>query len=111
MDMALAYFDKARDVSKECKGWDIEAVDARGVIFIEVKGLSGPAVNVELTPNEYRRMEEHKARYVLFVVTSALTQSRRGRAFRWDENPSPGWYTSAGELLTVEPVVGARAFF
>ena len=111
MDMALAYFDKARDVSKECKGWDIEAVDARGVIFIEVKGLSGPAVNVELTPNEYRRMEEHKTRYVLFVVTSALTQSRRGRAFRWDENPSPGWYTSAGELLTVEPVVGARAFF
>jgi hypothetical protein len=41
-------------------------------------------------------MEEHKARYVLFVVTSALTQSRRGRAFRWDENPSPGWCTSAG---------------
>ena len=111
MDMALAYFDKARDVSKECKGWDIEALDARGVIYIEVKGLSGPSVNVELTPNEYLKMGEHKDRYVLFVVTSALTQSRRGRAFRWQQAPTSGldiWSTAQGEVIKIEPLTGAR---
>jgi hypothetical protein len=39
MVITLAY-RQARDVSK-CKGWDIEAVNARGVIFIEVRPV-GP---------------------------------------------------------------------
>jgi len=110
MDMAMTYFDKARDVSKECKGWDIEALDARGVIFVEVKGLSGPNVNIELTPNEFEKMYEHKERYVLFIVTSALTHSRRGRAFRWlaDGSDQGRWSTTAGEILMIAQLTGAR---
>ncbi len=107
MDLAMAYFDGAVDVSRAAKGWDIEARDSQGLIMVEVKGLSGPVVSVELTPNEYAKMGEHKGRYILFVVTGALTQARMGRVFRYD-TALEGWVSGQGERLAIAQVVGAR---
>ncbi|MBC5767555.1 DUF3883 domain-containing protein [Ramlibacter albus] len=107
MDLAMAYFDRAVDVSKEAKGWDIEAVDSEGPIMIEVKGLSGQNVCVELTPNEFAKMQEHQDRYILFVVTGALTQSRTGRVFRYDAQRA-AWVSGQQERLAIAPIVAAR---
>lgn len=107
MDLAMAYFDDAVDVSKEAKGWDIEARDSLGQILVEVKGLSGHNLCVELTPNEFAMMGEHKERYILFVVTSALTQSRLGRVFRF-EPVLGGWTSGQGDQLAIAPIIGAR---
>ncbi len=108
MDLAMTYFDDAVDVSKECKGWDIDARDSQGVLSVEVKGLSGQVVSVELTPNEFAKMGHLKERYVLFIVTGALTQRPLARVFRFQAE-SERWISGQGDHLEVVPVIGARA--
>lgn len=107
MDLAMAYFDDAVDVSKEAKGWDIEARDSLGQVLVEVKGLSGHTLCVELTPNEFAKMGEHKDRYILFIVTGALTQSRIGRVFRFEPTLA-AWRSGQGDQLAIAPITGAR---
>lgn len=109
MKLAMAYFDDAVDVSAKARGWDIEARDSKGQLLIEVKGLSGQNVNVELTPNEYEKMRALRDRYVLFVVTSALTLRPLARSFRF-QPASSAWRTAAGEELMFAEMLGARAF-
>lgn len=110
MELAMRYFDNTRDVSKEAKGWDIEGTDDSGTIYIEVKGLSGPVLTIELTPNEYEKMRLHRERYVIFVVTKALTQSAVIRVFRFANNGEQGqWRTDIGEALLLEERTGVRA--
>ncbi len=109
MKLAMAYFDDAVDVSAKARGWDIEARDSKGQLLIEVKGLSGQNVNVELTPNEYDKMRALRDRYVLFVVTSALTQRPHARTFRFQPESS-AWRSAAGEELVFAEMLGARAF-
>ena len=75
--------------------------------MIEVKGLSGQNVCVELTPNEFAKMQEHQDRYILFVVTGALTQSRTGRVFRYDAQRA-AWVSGQQERLAIAPIVAAR---
>jgi hypothetical protein len=114
MRLALNRFDRTQDVSDKNYGWDVEAYDSHGKIYIEVKGLSGTAVSVELTRKEYEQMEQLGERYVLFVVTQALTKRPRTRTFRLRvERSGPGllrWLSESGERLKVRPVVAARAF-
>jgi hypothetical protein len=40
---------------------------------LEVKGLSGPQIVVDLTPNEYASMQRHRDSYRVCVVTGAFT--------------------------------------
>lgn len=54
-------------------GWDLEAVRDRTKLLLEVKGLSGSHLVIELTPNEYAKMQEHRDSYRICVVTNALT--------------------------------------
>jgi len=111
MRLAMAHFEGTEDVSKKCRGWDIEATGSDGVLYIEVKGLSGGNVVVELTPNEYEKMTKHRHRYVLFVVTNALSKRPMARTFRFD--PSHGtlgnWLSDISEVLELTPRTGARA--
>jgi hypothetical protein len=109
MKLAMAYFDDAVDVSAKARGWDIEARDSKGQLLIEVKGLSGQSVNVELTPNEYDKMRALRDRYVLFVVTNSLTQHPLARTFRFRPESS-SWASAAGEELVIAEMLGARAF-
>ncbi|MDN7131329.1 DUF3883 domain-containing protein [Halomonas sp. MC140] len=110
MDWALRYFDDAADVSRQCKGWDVEAVADSEQIYIEVKGISGASVSFELTPNEYEKMLQHKERYLLFVVTDALTKRARARTFRHVATiEGDAWVSEDGETLAVQERIGAWA--
>jgi hypothetical protein len=62
-----------KSVEKDNVGWDlIAAKSGRTSLRIEVKGLSGAAFSIELTPNEYNAFKKHANDYRLAVVTNAL---------------------------------------
>jgi len=113
MELAMDYFDDSEDVSRACKGWDIEATAGGATIYVEVKGLSGDTVNVELTPNEYDKMHKEQHRYYVFIVTKALSKAPHIRIFRPGPVskgvPKPAWTSDLGEILDIEPRTGARA--
>lgn len=105
MDMALGYFDRSVDVSRKKLGWDIEAPSVLGTMLIEVKGLSGTRLVIELTPREYEQMAKHRERYILFVVTSALTKSASVRVFRFrrgEKGKQDSWSDGDTPLVVAE---------
>lgn len=59
-------------VEKDNLGWDLEARSGKTTLRIEVKGLSGGAFSVELTPNEYQAFAHQSDAYRLGVVLDAL---------------------------------------
>lgn len=63
-------------VEAENKGWDLEATKGKKTLYVEVKGTAGAAIYFELTPNEYRRLQEHAERYRVCVVCDALGAPR-----------------------------------
>ena len=65
-------------VEKDNRGWDLEARRENETLSIEVKGLSGKELSVELTPNEYAALKnsEKGEDYRLCVVFTALTDPR-----------------------------------
>lgn len=111
MEWAMAYFDGAEDVSKKKRGWDIEAPSQNGVALIEVKGLSGTRLAIELTPNEYGQMLKRKHEFVLFVLTAALSRKPRARIFRYQPgataSQAPAWVSDHGERLKIAERLGA----
>lgn len=79
---------------------------------VEVKGRSGTG-SVELTPNEYRAMQDNKLRlsYRLAIVHNALQKDKAiTRIFAYAP-AAEAWLAETGETLKVEPVMGARASF
>lgn len=62
------------DVSKENRGWDLEATSGSLTLRIEVKGLSGEVASIELTPNEYRAFVTKALDYRLCIVTGCLSE-------------------------------------
>ena len=106
MELAMRSFEGAIDVSRENKGWDIEGREAGARILVEVKGLSGPAISVELTPNEYQAMRREKKRYLLFVVTGALT-TPRAHTFKYDTEHDR--WACGKNVLSLEERTGLRA--
>lgn len=111
MSAAMEYFGTDRDVSDRCLGWDLEADGIDCDIYIEVKGLSGPQVNIELTPNEYEKMWLHRHRYVLFVLTNALGASPRISVFRHRLSAGKAgggqWVSTIGSRLNIREVKSA----
>ena len=88
-------------------GWDLEARRSnKPTLLIEVKGLSGDRVSIELTPNEYEKMisTEHRDSYVLFVVTNCLTDHPEAYDYRFDNGR---WKETDGTLLEIEKRIGA----
>jgi Domain of unknown function (DUF3883) len=59
-------------VEKDNVGWDLVAKFGRSSLRIEVKGLSGMAFSIELTPNEYIAFSKQANDYRLVVVVDAL---------------------------------------
>ena len=65
-----------QSVERENKGWDLEFTRGARTLLVEVKGCSGAAGTVELTPNEYAAMCKHRYEYKLAIVTRALEDPR-----------------------------------
>ena len=98
-----------RVVSRETDnlGWDLEASrPGKATLLIEVKGLSGENVSVELTPNEYRQMtsKRHRDNYVLFVVTNCLGNRPMTHDYRFKDGR---WKDADGTVLELSERTGA----
>lgn len=95
-----------RSVERDNVGWDLEASHGNITLRVEVKGLSGSDITVELTPNEYARMQEHRESYRLCVVTNALNAPRLS-VFGYS-NDSGRWEDRDGVPLNIDEIIGAR---
>lgn len=100
---AIAHFEseaggshRVASVEKDGVGWDLEAfADDGSVLKIEVKGLSGKDLVVELTPNEYAKMRSpgHRMDYIIYVLP-------RRRFRRSQEHTSLGMMPSSPKDAT-----------
>ena len=102
-------------VEKDGVGWDLNVTAPTGAVLkVEVKGLSGRNLVVELTPNEFAKMRStaHRAQYIIYVVAEALTSEARSHIFRHNAETSKGgdlvWATADGRQLKIEEIVAAR---
>jgi hypothetical protein len=92
------------------RGWDLEACQGRVMLRLEVKGLSGDAAVVEVTPNEYKAMISRSghATYRLCIVTDALTAKRaRLRIFAYDSDAKV-WFSDDLEKLKITERIAAN---
>ncbi|HZH27406.1 MAG TPA: DUF3883 domain-containing protein [Azospirillaceae bacterium] len=98
---------KWADVSKFAKGWDLEGHSGDRVEFlVEVKGLSGTAIAVELTPNEFDKMGKNRDRYVVFIRTGCLTGAGANHVFRYDRIHDT-WRDDQGRTLAIQEATSA----
>jgi Domain of unknown function (DUF3883) len=101
-------------VHKDNFGWDLNVKGGDVTLKVEVKGLSGRQVCVELTPNEYKQMQspEHRTMYVVYVVTKAGEPTARAHVFYYNSEASSQlghvWMTEDGRTLKIEPMTAAR---
>jgi len=101
-------------VEKDNVGWDLTVTGGDVTLKVEVKGLSGRELCVELTPNEYKQMvsPEHRAMYAIYVVTEALSPTAMAHIFYYNTEASRGgthvWNSVDGRILNVQQIVGAR---
>jgi hypothetical protein len=91
---------------KDNLGWDLEASNSIETYLLEVKGLSGKIVSIELTPNEYQKSKDKKNQYKLCIVTSALTKPKL-EIFYFNSNMNC-WINHKNERLVTEERTGAR---
>ena len=63
---------EVKSVERDNVGWDLEATLDKRKLKLEVKGLSGESIAVELTPNEYEKMNGNQEVYRLCIVSLAL---------------------------------------
>lgn len=101
---------KMNHVHKQNLGWDLEArLKSEKALLLEVKGLSGSEITIELTPNEYAQMQNHKEDYRICVVLSADNyKTRTLYRFRYSAERNE-WIDQNGRQLRVTKMTGARA--
>jgi hypothetical protein len=93
-------------VEKDNVGWDLSAILGRRELKLEVKGLSGPQIIVDLTPNEYAAMQKHRDSYRVCVVTDALTDPCLA-IFAYSPD-SEQWEGPAQRRLDIQEIIAAR---
>ncbi len=99
-------------VYKDNLGWDLDAVHRHtGVrLKLEVKGLSGGEVRVEVTPNECTMMRKHNQNYRICVVTNCLNGSLRTLSvFRYNDALRK-WMDENDRPLQVKEMQSARLY-
>lgn len=93
-------------VERDNVGWDLTAVRDNRELKLEVKGLSGSDLVIELTPNEYKKMREHRDTYCVCIVSAALTKSKL-EIFSYVAG-SDQWESTDRRVLNLQELVGAR---
>jgi len=110
IDTTTAYFARlgyrVNSFEQDNVGWDLDAIYGRRKLRLEVKGLSGSQIVVELTPNEYNAMREYRDSYRLCVVTNALIEPRL-EVFAYSLE-SRRWESRDYRVLSIQDVVSAR---
>jgi hypothetical protein len=95
-------------IEKDNLGWDLVAVRGKRELRLEVKGLSGSQLVVELTPNEFAAMKSHRDSYRVCIVSMALTKptlevfAYSAEANHWESQ------LTEGKVLAIEKIVAAR---
>lgn len=102
---ALGYTVDSRE--RDNLGWDLEATRESKCLKLEVKGLSGSDLLVELTPNEYQKMQQHKSSYRICVVTEALSAKSLLKVFAFSPERN-AWEDDEGNSLKIDEIVSAR---
>lgn len=89
-------------------GWDLEAIISDIKLKIEVKGLSGKFLSVELTHNEYKALiaKDNMLTYRLCVVTECLSRQPMLKVFAFNI-PSKKWLSENGECLKIQEKIAA----
>lgn len=113
VEVTIAYYRKfgyfVDSVEKDNIGWDLEATFGSNLLRLEVKGLSGKEVNVELTPNEYEKMQLYQDTFRICIVADALGEDPKLRIFSF--SPDTGiWEDDEGNQLETTERTGARLF-
>jgi hypothetical protein len=97
---------EVRSVESENLGWDLEAIHKKTELKIEVKGLSGNSLSVEVSSNEYEKMYRYKDSYRLCVVINCLTNPIL-YTFAYS-NEKKCWLNEEGNELIIEEIISAR---
>ncbi len=97
-----------KSVERDNVGWDLEATLDKRRLKLEVKGLSGSEIAVELTHNEYAKMNDNRDSFRLCTVSSALTKPDLS-IFQFNSE-SGQWESRDGRPLTINEVVSARCY-
>ncbi len=94
-------------VHKENVGWDMEAKNGKQTLLLEAKGLSGPFLSIELTPNEYANSQKvaNRKHFRICVVSNALDSKKRKLEIFYFRNRI--WQSNQGKQLSKRTITGA----
>lgn len=95
-------------VEKDNMGWDLTATKEKIELKLEVKGLSGSEFFTELTPNEYKNLNEDRANYRICIVTNAL--NRPQLSVFYFSHESGTWTSEDGTAISFKEVMSARIY-
>lgn len=96
-----------KDISDKNYGWDLQATLGNEILKIEVKGLSGKDLIVELTANEYLHFIKKKKNYRLAVLTNALEKNKKLHIFQFIKEINE-WSDLENNRLSIKPMEFAR---
>ncbi len=110
VEKTVAHFTQlgyhVESVEKDNVGWDLNAVLGKRKLKLEVKGLSGSHIIVDLTPNEYKAMRTNRESYRVCVVRNTLTEPELD-VFAY--SPDSGqWETSNRQVLAIQEIIAAK---
>lgn len=110
-DMVTEHYEKigyeVKPVFKDNVGWDLEAIFKSEKLLLEVKGLSGKNINIELTPNEYSNLKKEKQNYRVCVVTDALVKPN----LYIYSCKNGDWIDKNGRKLKTDERIGLKMFW
>jgi hypothetical protein len=97
------------DISRENRGYDLDAKCEGSRLFIEVKGTCSETdrASVGLTPNEYRESKNNRKRYRICIVTNALLSPEVGD-FSWDAEGDVWRDENTGKCLDIKEAISAN---
>ncbi|HKR03312.1 MAG TPA: DUF3883 domain-containing protein [Bacteroidia bacterium] len=113
IDLATKYYsdrygiNNIKSVEKDNVGWDLEINTGVVILKVEVKGLSGNQLIVELTPNEFKSFDSGSDKYKLFVVTNALLKKTNFQIFSYQRKGNI-WVGNDGSELNINRIMSAR---
>jgi hypothetical protein len=114
MDETANHFEwlkyKIKEVYRDNLGWDLEVehLSSGRRLLLEVKGLSGNSVSVEMTPQEYVMMQKHKQKYLICVVTNCLSETSCMLSVFAYNDQARRWMDDKDRPLEIKEIVAAR---